>query len=158
MSHGGVLYNQLQMSDFPCSVFYLFKATYRLAYKFGFPDYRLPCEPIFHWSCNLSGVCVYWQSSLSSVLILMQHPHLVSNHAIFSGLLKVWLFRPAGVLLQIGLKWAEMVLNKSCLLLVQKYLTRCSRDRAALLLPVPLNRKGIANFKKTPTTTIYYSL
>lgn len=51
-----------------------------------------------------------------------------------------------------GLKWAEMVLNKSCLSLVQKYLKRCSRDQAALLLPVPLNRKGIANFKKKTTT------
>ena len=37
------------------------------------------------------------------------------------GLLKVWLFRPAGALLQTGLKWAERVQNKSCLLLVQKY-------------------------------------
>ncbi|GLD74406.1 cell division cycle-associated protein 4-like isoform X1, partial [Lates japonicus] len=46
-----------------------------------------------------------------------------------------------GVLPQTGLKWAEMVLNKSCLSLVQKYLKRCSRDQAALLLPVPLNRK-----------------
>lgn len=45
-----------------------------------------------------------------------------------------------------------MVLNKSCLSLVQKYLKRCSRDQAALLLPVPLNRKGIANFKKKTTT------
>ncbi|KAG7511405.1 hypothetical protein JOB18_049063 [Solea senegalensis] len=53
-----------------------------------------------------------------------------------------------GVLPQTGLKWAEMVLNKSCLSLVQKYLKRCSRDQAALLLPVPLNRKGRANFKK----------
>lgn len=41
-----------------------------------------------------------------------------------------------------------MVLNKSCLSLVQKYLKRCSRE----LLPVPLNRKGIANFKKKTTT------
>ena len=64
----------------------------------------------------------------------------------------MWLFRPAGVLLQTGLKWAEMVLNKSCLSLVQKYLKRCSWDRAALLLPVPLNRKGIANFKRKTTT------
>lgn len=86
------------------------------------------------------------------LLRLMQRPCFSFYFRWLSGLLKVWLFRPAGVLPQTGLKWAELVLNKSCLSLVQKYLKRCSRDRAALLLPVPLNRKGIANFKKKRKT------
>lgn len=59
---------------------------------------------------------------------------------------KVWLFRPAGVLLQTGLKWAEMA---------QKLLVACSKalkcsvwNPAARLKPVPLHRKGRANFQK----------
>lgn len=145
-----------------CCFSHLFpwKAPYWLEHllnrRCGGNEYKCPPPhaPLLHlptrW-CNLSAVFLFfWQRSLWCVLTLMQHWHLVGNHCYFrwlGGLLKVWLFRPAGVLPQTGLKWAEMVLNKSCLSLVQKYLKRCSRDRAALLLPVPLNRKGIANFK-----------
>jgi hypothetical protein len=45
---------------------------------------------------------------------------------------------------KMGRKGAEQKLLVSC----TKVLKRCSRDQAAMLMPVPLNRKGIANFQK----------